>query len=112
MKRVLIVDDDRQVLDLVQRWLSAAGYKIETAADFAQATARLASGPDVLIVDVRLHEFNGIQLAVRARALHPQIRIVVMSAWDDPVLTKEAEAAGAVFLGKPFDEAQLLQALQ
>ena len=62
------------------------------------------------MVDIRLRDFNGLQLAAHARATHPGIRIVVVSGWSDPVLTKDAEAFGAVFLPKPFNETQLMEA--
>jgi DNA-binding NtrC family response regulator len=112
MKRVLFVDDDPQVLALGAKWLEAAGYAVQTATTFAGAKLRIVEPLDVLIVDVRLRDFNGLQLAVQARAIHPGIRIVVVSGWNDPVLTREAEACGASFLPKPFDKTQLLEAAQ
>jgi two-component system, response regulator YesN len=111
MKRVLVVDDDPQVLDLLARWLTAAGYEVERAATFAEGKQRLDKPLDALVVDVRLLDFNGLQLAGRARATHPNLRIVVMSGWDDPVLVREASALGAIFLKKPLSENDLLQAL-
>ena len=63
----------------------------------------------MLLVDVRLGAFNGLQLAILARSSHATMRIVVMSGWDDPVMRAEATAIEAVFLPKPFDEQQLLR---
>src|ERR1700730_10713810 len=108
MKRLLFVDDDPQVLAIAAKWLERGGYDVLTATTFAVAKTRIVEPLDVLIVDVRLRDFNGLQLAVQARAIHPGIRIVVVSGWDDPVLTREAEACGALFLPKPFDKTQLL----
>src|SRR6266496_6437230 len=104
MKSALVVDDDKQVSSLVARWLSKAGYDVGTCADFAGARERiLKDRPPVLIVDVRLEGFNGIQLAILARQLRPETRIVVLSGWDDPVLRKEASACGALYLCKPLN---------
>ena len=50
---------------------------------------------------MRLGEYNGIQLALLARELHPNIKVVVFSGFDDPVLREEAERVGAPFLVKP-----------
>jgi DNA-binding NtrC family response regulator len=110
MKRVLVVDDDPHVAALAARWLEAAGYEVHTAASFSDAKPRIDEPLDLLVVDIRLREFNGLQLAAHARATHPGIRIVVVSGWTDPVLMKDAEAFGAVFLPKPFDETQLVEA--
>ena len=111
MKRVLVVDDDRPTLDLVTRWLTAAGCEVHVAGTFGEGKLLIKDPIDVLIVDVRLHGFNGLQLATRARTDQPKMRIVVVSGWEDPVLIREAAALDAVFLNKPFSEADLLKAI-
>lgn len=63
---------------------------------------------DVLITDVRLGAFNGLQLAVIAHGLWPSIRVVVFSGFDDPVLRAEAEHMGATYLVKPVTSTELL----
>ncbi len=109
MKSALIVDDDTSLTALIAQWLTAAGYAVETAAEFATAKLRLGSRRDVLIVDVRLGAYNGLQLAIQARSSDARMPIVVMSGWDDPMMRAEATSIGAVFLAKPFDEQQLLR---
>jgi DNA-binding response OmpR family regulator len=111
MKHALVVDDDAAFAGLVAAWLEAAGYAVETAVDFATAKRRVSGPKDVLIVDVRLEEYNGLQLAIQARSIDATIRIIVMSGWDDPVLRAQATAIGADFLLKPFDAEQLLRAV-
>ena len=112
MKRALVVDDDPSLLALITEWLTAAGYAVESAGDFATAKQRLSGRQDLLVVDVRLKAFNGLQLAILARAGDAAMRIVVMTGWDDPVLRTEATSIGAVFLPKPFDEQQLLRVVE
>jgi DNA-binding response OmpR family regulator len=111
MKRALVVDDNPDMSALIATWLAAAGYAVETAADFATAKRRMSRPMEVLIVDIRLEEFNGLQLALQARSNDPTMRIVVVSGWDDPVLRAEATSLGAVFLPKPFDRQELLRAV-
>lgn len=111
-RRALVVDDDVQVLSLLKRWLEDAGYDVSTTVSFADAKLLIESDkPDVLVVDVRLEAFNGIQLAVRARAERFDTRIAIVSGFDDPVLRREAMACAAAFLLKPLNRAELLQAL-
>jgi two-component system response regulator RegA len=113
MKAALVVDDDKQVSSLVARWLSKAGYDVSTFEQFGAARERILSdAPLVLVVDVRLEGFNGIQLAILTRQLQPEARIVVLSGFDDPVLRKEASACGAVYLCKPLSAEDLLAAIE
>nr|MBA3884527.1 response regulator [Acidobacteriota bacterium] len=67
---------------------------------------------DALVTDVRLGEYNGLQLAVIARDLQPNIRIIVYSGYNDPVLREEAERIGAVYLVKPVPSRQLLEIIR
>ena len=50
-----------------------------------------------MVADVRLGDFNGIQLGILAKNAWPDVRIVIMSGWDDPVLRHEAEQLGASY---------------
>jgi two-component system OmpR family response regulator len=112
MKRVLVVDDDPRISAVVTTWLELAGYAVETAGDFVAARLCLSRPKEILVVDVRLEQFNGLQLALQARSSDAAIHIVVMTGFDDPVLRGEAKAIGADFLLKPFDQPQLLRAVE
>jgi DNA-binding NtrC family response regulator len=112
VRRALVVDDDPQVLRLFERWLGESGFTVAAAASFADARSRLESGEfEVLVVDVRLQEFNGLHLAVRARVQHPDMTIVVVSGFEDPVLRREAAACRAAYLMKPVERATFLNAI-
>ena len=113
MTSAFVVDDDKLVSALVATWLSRAGYDVKTCSTFAEAKRRiLADSPPVLVVDVRLEGFNGIHLAILARQLNPDTRIVVLSGYDDPVLRRDAVALGATYLLKPLNSAELLAAIE
>ena len=113
MTSAFVVDDDKLVSALVATWLAKAGYAVKTCSTFAEAKRQiLADSPPVLVVDVRLEGFNGIHLAILARQLNPQTRIVVLSGYDDPVLRRDALALGAVYLLKPLNSAELLAAIE
>jgi DNA-binding response OmpR family regulator len=112
-KSALVVDDDVTLLSLVALWLSTAGYQVKTLSDFNQAKALLrAERVGLLITDVRLGEFNGLQLAIEARSGGDDIAIVVMSGWVDNVVTQEVSACNGVVLRKPFTEDALLAAVR
>jgi len=111
-KSALVVDDDPGMLALTERWLVTDGYQVRTISDFKDAKALLRLGRvDLLLVDVRLGEFNGLQLAIEARAGDPDVRIIVMSGWNDGAVDREAAKCGAVVLPKPFTAETLRNAI-
>jgi two-component system OmpR family response regulator len=103
MKRVLVVDDDPQVLSLIGRWLLTAGYDVVLADNFKTARMEIhASAPDIAVIDVRLADFNGLQLGLLARETRPSVRLVFISGWDDAVLRRDAAGLNAAFIQKPL----------
>jgi len=100
--RVLIVDDDPSLIDVLERGFSEWGLDVVAHTTFEGARDALRSERfDALLTDVRLGAFNGLQLAVVARDTFPDMRIIVFSGFDDPVLHREAEHIGATYLVKP-----------
>jgi DNA-binding response OmpR family regulator len=112
MTRVLVVDDDVQVLGITKRCLLAAGYEVVTANNFKDARAVIdQDAPDIVIVDVRLGEYNGLQLGIMARQSRSDVRLVIMSGWDDPVHRQHAAQLDATYLQKPVSADVLLATL-
>ena len=112
-KRVLVVDDDLVLLEMVDRWLSLAGHSVTTLTDFEDARQFLAhTTPDVLIADVRLGAFNGIHLALHLRDREAQVPIVVVSGFEDVVLREEVARCGGTFMLKPLTAPALLAHVQ
>jgi DNA-binding response OmpR family regulator len=108
-KRVLIVDDEADVLETLAAMVSSGGYEVVTRSDFETAKRYLMeTPPDILITDVRLGAYNGLQLAVVMRSTCPQCPIVVLSAFDDPTLRAEAAQVSAIYLAKPVSKKELL----
>ncbi len=109
-RRILLVDDDEALLAGFGEYLRAAGQDATACSSFEVAKQLLrTTAYDVLITDVRLGAFNGLQLALLARDLYPRIRLIVFSGFDDPVLKAEAEQVGAVYMVKPVAGSVLLE---
>jgi DNA-binding NtrC family response regulator len=106
---VLIAEDDAATLAGWAAYVHDAGFSVVPASSFAEAH-RLMSfvRPDVLVTDIRLGEYNGLQLAVQAGTLDPAPSVIVTSGYDDPVLAAEAARLGATFLRKPVQPADLV----
>jgi DNA-binding NtrC family response regulator len=105
---ILVVEEDRALLDDWVGLLAGAGYRVAGARSFVEARqAMKESTPDVLVTDIRLGAFNGLQLVIRARAANPRVRAIVVTGFPDPVVRREAEALDASHLEKPVSLAGL-----
>jgi DNA-binding NtrC family response regulator len=112
-QKILIVDDDASLLEALERSFLEAGQDVRAYSSFEEARRVLQTTRfDALITDVRLGAFNGLQLAVIGRDTYPDIRLIVFSGFDDPVLRTEAEHVGATYMVKPVTGAQLLAILR
>jgi two-component system, response regulator RegA len=111
--KILIVDDDPSLLEALERSFQEAGEDVVAHSTFEQARKALQTTQfDALITDVRLGAFNGLQLAVIGRDTYPNIRLIVFSGFDDPVLRTEAEHVGATYIVKPVTGTKLLEILR
>jgi DNA-binding response OmpR family regulator len=110
MATILIVDDHNVTRLGLAEMLSDAGYDVITAATFQDARRILReSPPDLLIADVRLGSFNGLQLVIGAQHRIPSI---VITGYADAVLEAEARRGGAEYLVKPFNPERLLMLIR
>ena len=99
-QKILIVDDDEPTRVGLAALLADAGYETVTAGNVPAAVQMLASErPDLLIVDIRLEEYNGLQLIAMAPTRIPAI---VVTGFADPVLEADARRLGADYLLKPI----------
>ena len=108
MQALVVEPEDVQRTFLVST-LTAAGLAVTSVDDFASGRASLVyRPPSVLITEIRLGYHNGLHLAHLGRWLRPQMIQVVTSSISDPVLTRDAEDVGAVFVQRPFTPSGLL----
>ncbi|MEN3338814.1 MAG: two-component system, NtrC family, response regulator HydG [Acidobacteriota bacterium] len=108
--RVLIVDDDEACLSGMKQLVEMAGHEAVAVTTFEEGRRVLRHGaPDMLIADVRLGSFNGLQL-IATSALN--IPVIVISGFDDVVLQAEARAMGADYLVKPVSPAILMERIE
>jgi DNA-binding response OmpR family regulator len=99
---IILVNDDRQALGLLSTALSDRGYSVAAVRTFVDAKALLdSSTPDLLIADVRLGEYNGLQLAIFGREDHPDLPVIVTNATEDKIVEADATRYGATFIADP-----------
>ena len=112
--RVLVVDDDEAVRSVLSQILEDEGFDVVgAAADGLEAVAvaeRLR--PDAVVLDVRMPGLDGIEAARRIRPIDARMRLVMLSAYDDATLQREAADAGAnTFLIKGCPLSELVDAM-
>jgi DNA-binding response OmpR family regulator len=106
-KRVLVIDDDPELQQLVRILLSRQSMEVATADTVASGVRALATPPlpDIVLLDLMLPDESGIDFLkqVRARTAFDSMPIIVLSALVDPKQIKEALDAGADrYLTKPY----------
>src|SRR5713101_2964991 len=103
--RALIVEDDERLRSLVLRTLTRAGLACDEAARISEAEELIElHGYDLLVLDRRLPDGDGLDICRRARRKGFANSILMLTARDDPDSTVEGLSEGADdYLGKPFD---------
>ena len=107
--RILVVAQDQKVSEKLTSWAKALGHQVALATTFAGGRSQLEAAPDLLVAEVKLGEYNGLHLALRAQAVGVPA-IVIGPA--DPVLEREAKALGARYFATPVGRARIVDAMQ
>src|SRR6266576_6164486 len=105
MANLLIVDDELSMRQFLTHLFQRDGHSIRVAENGRKAMAMLREQPaDVIISDVKMPDMGGIDLLRAARELHPDIEVIVMTAFANEQTAHEAFLLGAFdFVHKPFD---------
>lgn len=108
--RLLVVDDDADMLRLLSMRLQSAGYRVSTAASAEAALAQLeVERPQLVISDVRLPGKDGLALFDEVRRRHPALPVILLTAHGTIPDAVEATARGVfTYLTKPYDGKELL----
>jgi len=111
--RVVVVDDDADVLAPLCSYLEKSGYEVHAARDGAEGLeVAAAQAPDVVLTDIGMPVMDGLELCRRLHRKHPRLPVVLMSGWASDVDPRRAKAAGArAYLSKPFAMRQVTELL-
>ncbi len=112
--RILLVDDEPDVLAFLQYLLEQKGYDVDAVAGGSQALAlSVDKAPALLITDLKMPNMDGIELFGRLREYHHDVPSIVLTAAGDPASAVRAMRAGAAdYLTKPIDIAALLVSIE
>jgi len=111
---ISVVDDDESVRRTTTRLIESFGFRaaaFESAETFLRS--RLRDDTSCLIVDVQMSGMNGLQLQSHLAAEGSGIPVIFITSYDERESRRRAMEAGAIaFLGKPFSDEQLLEAIR
>ncbi len=110
MGKILVVDDQRNMRTTLAMMLRGGGYEVDEAADGAQGRDLGATGAyDVVITDLRMGEFSGIEVLRAVKEAQPMTEVIVMTAYGTIESAVEAMRLGSFdYIQKPFSEQELI----
>jgi len=108
--RILVVDDDPDLLRLMQIRLTSAGYAVSTAESAERALAQVsATRPHLVVTDLRMGGMDGMALFEAVRSGHPMLPVIILTAHGTiPEAVSAVQRGVAGYLTKPFDPKALL----
>jgi len=111
--KVLVVDDEPEVRQVLLEFLSSRGYDVIPASRGAEAIAIVESDkPDLVLLDVAMPDMDGVETLQRINAIAPDLAVIMVTANADIGVTSKLLALGAVdYVPKPFDLDYLDQAV-
>ena len=113
LAKVLVVDDEPEVRQVLHEFLASRGYDVVQAGSGAEALALLAREPlDLILLDVNMPGMDGVETLKRITALESPVPVIMVTANSDIGLTSKLLALGAAdYIPKPFDLEYLDQAV-
>jgi two-component system, NtrC family, sensor kinase len=111
--RILIIDDEPDIREIVGLSLSDAGYVIETAIDGVDGIERCREfDPHIVLTDIRMPRMDGIQVLSHLKKHHPHIEVIVATAFAEMGLAIQSlQLDASDFITKPIDHGALIVAL-
>ena len=113
-RKVLVVEDDVVALDLLEEILKRAGFGVSVAQSCEEALERLETDSiSLILTDIKMPGKTGMDLLKIVQDLHPDLPVVLLTAFGDEHLWVEALSSGAVdLIPKPFKKQEVLDIVQ
>jgi two-component system OmpR family response regulator len=111
--RLLIVEDNPEMRDLLRKVLEKEGYQVSVAADSREATASLSRIPfDLVVTDMLMPDDGGLELLEAIREVRPSLPVIIITAFGDwGSYSRALELGAAAFISKPLKMAELIGAI-
>ncbi len=115
-ERILLIDDEEQIIDIEQQILERLGYKVTSKTDSEEALEEFAAQPDrfdLVITDMTMPKMTGDQLARRMMDIKPQIPVILCTGFNETISEEKALAMGIdKFVMKPIVKDELASTIR
>lgn len=115
-KKVLLIDDEKDMDWVMKQILTDSGYEVVTTRTGADGLAKFVSDPKsipLVILDVQLPDMNGLELLKEIKKIYSRTKVLIVTAFGTPELKKQAKQAGALAVfDKPFRVEKVLNAVR
>lgn len=103
--KVLIVDDEADVVEVLRTFLVSLGYEVDRALHGADALMAIGVGrPDVVLLDIKMSGLDGVEVLKRVRAMDATIPVIMVTGDEDPLLIRQTREIGAYgYIVKPVE---------
>jgi two-component system response regulator AtoC len=114
MRKILIVDDEREICKSLQEFLTSKGYQVETACSGKEGMEKASEfEPDLVLLDLRLGDMDGIEVLNKIKSTNPETQVMIMTAYGDVEEAVSAGKAGAYdFVKKPCNLNEIYRRVQ
>ncbi len=104
MGKILVVDDEKGITEMVAKFLESMGHEAITAQSGSEAIEKVTQEePQIVLLDIRMPGMDGIETLKKIKALDPKIGVVMITAVSDEVTAKECMDLGAFdYITKPI----------
>jgi len=110
LKKILIVDDDADIVRIVSTMLAGQGWQVQYAYNGSDALRAVREEhPDLVLLDIMMPGMDGIEVLREARGIAPGMRVIMITAFGDVGSYLESMDLGACeYINKPFETTELL----
>lgn len=114
MQKILIIDDEPEIVSVLSEFLSARGYAIATAGDGEEGVVKFDSeNPDMVMCDIKMPRKDGFQFLKEVRSSKRWVPVIIISALTDPhSMMKGYDFQADYYLTKPLDLMDTLKAVE
>ncbi len=112
--KILVVDDEPNILEIVQSFLENEGYEVITADSGATAFTRIEEPyPQIVLLDIRMPDIDGLQCLRQIKEKYPDIQVVMMSGFATIQMARKSLEIGAFdYICKPLSFMHLKEVIQ
>ncbi len=112
LKKILLVDDEKDILETLEKFFLYKGYQVSVASDGDEAIEKLSDEPALAILDLKMPKVNGVEVLKEIKKNHPNTETIILSGFADDFMAEINRIGADIVLTKPFSIERLLKAVE